>query len=320
MIVVRYRPNGRLDAGFGRGGVVAIDIDRYDMARAVAIQPDGAIVVAGLASDGSLGRPVLARLLPDGSLDGTFGTGGLVIGKKKWHFAPEDLSLQPDGRIVVSGVRLPSVEVRRYLPDGRRDASFGSNGRVDTPLSPSMHTAVALRPDGGIVVTGTLAGDHGDFGVAALRPDGSLDGTFGTYGIAKVDFGGTADEALAVAIDAGGSVILGGDAIGEGRLFAVARLLPDGSLDASFGHDGRVTTGGGELGFVQDLALDGYGRIVAAGVASPQGDLHGPALSRGLEPEGWGEIRPRAARRVGSSTGPAVSPWRPGHGGRRARA
>ncbi len=279
IVVLRYRANGRLDPAFGNGGVATIDIVRYDVAMAVAVAPDGSILLTGQSVDTDRGRPVLARLLSDGSLDASFGESGLVIGRTRQRFAPEDLAIQPDGRIVVSGVHYPLVEVRRYLPNGRRDASFGTRGRVVTPLSPSMRTAVALRQDGGMLLTGSVGSNNGDFGIAALMPDGSPDEAFGTNGIAAVDFGGTFDQAMAVAIATDGAVVAAGDATNSGnRLFAVARLLPDGTPDPAFGDDGRVTTGGGELGFVQDLALDASGRIVAGGVASPRGDLRFMAL------------------------------------------
>jgi uncharacterized delta-60 repeat protein len=281
MIVIRYLPNGRLDVGFGDGGVVTIDIETYDLGNAIALDGNGRILVAGVTSHGTDGRPVLARLLPDGELDPNFGKDGLVIGGKRSHSAFEDVALQPDGRIVVSEVSYPHVNTRRYLTDGTPDPSFGSKGTAPTPLSPTMHVPLAIGPDGEIVVAATVPGDgddHGDFGIAALRPDGSRDLSFGEDGLATVDFGGSTDEAMAVAVAPDGSVVAGGDTSGGGRLFAVARVLPNGTPDPSFGKDGTVKTGGGELGFVVDLALDAEGRIVAAGVASPLGDLRFMAL------------------------------------------
>ncbi len=282
MVVVRYQSDGRLDRTFGSRGVVTIDIGRYDTANAVVVDAEGRIVVAGETSDGSVGRPVLARLLPDGSPDPTFGSGGLMIGGVRSHSTFEDVALQTDGRIIVSEVRFPGVDVRRYLPDGSKDLTFGTHGVAATPLTQTQHVAVAIRPDGDVVEAATVPGqgdDHGDFAVAALRADGSPDASFGTGGLATVDFGGSLDQAYAVAVAADGSVVAGGDAIDASRrVFALARLLPDGSPDPEFGHEGRTTTGGGELGFVQDLALDSSGRVVAAGVASPHGDLRFMAL------------------------------------------
>jgi uncharacterized delta-60 repeat protein len=282
MVIVRYLSDGRLDPTFGSGGVVTIDIGRYDQANAVAVDADERILVAGETSDGSVGRPVLARLLSDGSLDPTFGSNGLVVGGRRSGATFEDMALQRDGRIVVTEVQHPNVLVRRFLPDGRKDPSFGTKGAASTPLTQTAHVALALRPDGDIVTAATVPGqgeDQGDFGVYALRADGSADAAFGTGGLATVDFAGSLDQAYAVTVGPDGSVIAGGDANdAEQRVFAVARLLPDGSPDPAFGHNGRVTTGGGELGFVQDLALDASGRIVAAGVASPHGDLRFMAL------------------------------------------
>jgi uncharacterized delta-60 repeat protein len=204
------------------------------------------------------------------------------MGGRRSHSTFEDVALQPDGRIVATEVRFPGVAVRRYLPDGGRDGSFGTNGVAGTGLTQTAHVALAIRSDGDIVVAATVPGqgdDHGDFGLCALRGDGSPDPSFGDGGLATVDFDGSLDQAYAVTVAPDGSVIAGGDAIDSAaRVFAVARVLADGTPDPAFGHDGRVTTGGGELGFVQDLAVDAAGRIVAAGVASPHGDLRFMAL------------------------------------------
>jgi uncharacterized delta-60 repeat protein len=120
---------GDLDPTFGVGGTVTVsDLTIF----AMALQPDGKIVVAGVSVD-VFG---LARLNPDGSLDASFGTGGLVTTDFGAAFeAAYAVALLPDGRIVAAGTagesgRTRELALARYNPDGSLDASYDSDGRV----------------------------------------------------------------------------------------------------------------------------------------------------------------------------------------------
>lgn len=166
MIVVRYRSNGTFDPDFhdatsGSGRVNISPYGNNNEAYAVAVQPDGKIVVAGRGNEGlpSTLHPSLVRLNSDGSLDGTFGTGGIV--KTTDH--PGDatytgVAIQPDGKIIVVGrqteVSARTSVVKRFNANGTLDASFGSGGAViGTPVaSQSAAVGVAVQPDGKIVV------------------------------------------------------------------------------------------------------------------------------------------------------------------------
>src|SRR5205085_5791618 len=154
--------DGRLDASFGSGGTMESPLSE---ARAVAIQPNGRIVVAGATSQNRFG---VARYLPDGSVDTSFGGGdgeALV-----WFKAPptgcfggfNDVVLQPDARILATGVACGEVGVARFLPDGTPDPSFGQNGTVRTPVSKkggrAEANAITLQADGRIVVAGAQPG------------------------------------------------------------------------------------------------------------------------------------------------------------------
>ncbi len=275
VMVARYRSNGSPDRGFGSNGIVRTDLGKFDDASSVAVQPDGRLVVTGMTSNGTAGRWFVARYLQEGELDPAFADGGIRLGSRRSGFAPDDVALRSDGRILVAGRTFPPgiVEVRRLLRNGRTDEAFGTNGRTRTPVSSGMRAAIALR-HGEMFVTGAVPGAGSDFGIAALTANGTLDAAFGDGGVTSVDFSGSSDQADAIVIDADGNLIVGGDTIGSTfRLFALTRLLPDGSIDASFGRDGRVTTGGGELGFTEDLTVDASGRIVLTGVGSPGGRL-----------------------------------------------
>src|SRR5438876_1187397 len=162
---------GDLDPSFGTGGRVLTDFGGGDGARALALQADGRIVVAGSSSAGGFGSGfALARYNPDGSLDPSFRGGRVVT-----SFADRDeasaLALQADGKIVVAGFSdaggRQDFALARYNPDGGLDLSFGSGGRVLTDFGGDDEAAaLALQADGKIVVAGFS--DAGGFALAAL--------------------------------------------------------------------------------------------------------------------------------------------------------
>ena len=158
---------GDLDTSFGVGGKVITDFVGEENANAVALQPDGKIVVAGRAGDPSIGSGnfALARYHPNGSLDTTFGGDGRVITDFVSHSAAFAVALQPDGKIVAAGYAFDPSEtptglrhgfaLARYQPDGTLDTTFGEDGRVITDVrNAAVIYAVALQPDGKIVVAG----------------------------------------------------------------------------------------------------------------------------------------------------------------------
>ena len=265
-----YAAAGDLDPTFGNGGKVTTDFGGSDVANALAIQPDGKIVVAGNTSDLSL---VLARYNGNGSLDTTFGTGGSVV---TGLLRGSDVVIQPDGKIVVAGDSDGDFAVARFNSNGSLDTSFGIGGVVTTDFSgeADQSFAVALRSDGKIVAAGRAfnfnKGTFVDFALARYNSDGSLDAGFGSGGKVTTHFGFRDNEqALDVALQPDGKIIAAGAVVATFSDFALARYNNDGSLDASFGSGGKVTTDF----FIDDdvangLALQSDGRIVAAGFAA----------------------------------------------------
>jgi uncharacterized delta-60 repeat protein/uncharacterized repeat protein (TIGR01451 family) len=155
---------------------------------------------------------------------------------------------------------------------GDLDPTFGTGGKVTTDFAGSNAGAngVALQADGKIVAAGFAdSGSGSDFALARYNPDGSLDASFGTGGKVTTDFAGGSDSAFGVALQADGKIVAAGFADSGSRGdFALARYNPDGSLDASFGTGGKVTTdfaGSGDEAF--GVALQADGKIVAAGFA-----------------------------------------------------
>ena len=158
--LARYNSNGSLDASFGSGGKVITSFGGTDQASAVILQPDGKIVVAGQTDTGVSIDFALARYMPDGSLDGAFGSGGRVT--TNFTGTSDDLgaavALQSDGKIVVGGTSDDNFALARYTPAGVLDATFGTAGTVTTNLGgEDLLHALALQPDGAIVAVGESA-------------------------------------------------------------------------------------------------------------------------------------------------------------------
>ena len=221
--LVRYTAAGRLDATFGASGKVltAFGPKSSDEGSAMAVQPDGKIVVAGYSGWGSKGSPdhfALVRYTTAGKLDASFGAGGKVLtafGNSKYSEASA-VAVQADGRIVVAGNIGVSrnFALVRYTTAGKLDAGFGAGGKVLTDLG--LASAVAIQKDGKIIVVG---GAMGDVPLVRYTTRGKLDASFGTAGKVLTDLG----KASAVALQKDGKIVPAGEAGGD---FALARYMP----------------------------------------------------------------------------------------------
>jgi uncharacterized delta-60 repeat protein len=174
--VVRVLPDGRFDLFFGTQGTVTIGSVGGPGSGGVAppggasliLQPDGKLVVANsiLPPQGGV-RPQLTRLLPDGGLDATFGTGGTATTGVSANVGGNPaLVLQPDGKLVVAGYtisKVPSISaplsdmlLSRFQPDGHLDVAFGVGGTATaTVTGTSAASALIQQPDGQLVTAGT---------------------------------------------------------------------------------------------------------------------------------------------------------------------
>ena len=274
--LVSYRPDGTPDPAFGTGGVVKTDVlGSGDQANAVAVQPDGKIVVAGFATSGGTTLPdgdfLLARYDADGTPDSTFGGDGIVTTDLG---TPADdvraLAIRPDGEIVAAGTANEDVALARYTAAGDLDTTFGDDGtRISDFGSDDVANGLALTPSGQILIAGFTLGTGGnrDFLLARYSSGGGLDSAFGDAGKVITDVGGGDDFAENLLVDPSGRPVLVGRATSSTILdMALVRYRPDGTLDPAFDGDGILTAdfhGRGDFG--QDLALDASGRIVAGG-------------------------------------------------------
>lgn len=282
-LVLRYNTDGSLDNSFGTGGIAKIPVgSSHDAGWFCALQTDGKIVVVGPVYNGSNYDFGLVRLNPNGSLDPTFGSGGKVITAVNMT---EDFSwsccLQSDGKILVAGSSrvndIPHFALLRYQPDGSLDQSFGALGKVITAIGPAgaWGRSVALQTDGKIVLGGSSTiGASDDFALVRYNADGSLDYSFGTNGIITTAVGTGEDVLWAIAIQHDGKIYAAGYGISEltGYDFALARYLPNGSLDPGFGTNGIVLTPvGSNSDFGIALALQSDAKIVMAGASVDPG-------------------------------------------------
>ena len=288
-----------LDQSFGSEGRVVLDFGSGIGATAgsVAALPDGRIVAAG-AVNGAFG---VARLLPDGTLDPTFGHGGTALpnfGMTVQGTTPPRMAIQPDGKIVVVGTgydmttgspsAIPTDDyaVMRLNADGALDPDFGQGGKAmfQVGAGTDVAQAVAVQPDGKIVVAGfssTRDGQNSDFSVIRLTPHGRLDTGFGQGGAAIVpmipDSG--MDSASALALLPGGRILLAGVTARPETGFdlAAVRMTSDGLPDPAFGTDGRT---------VFALGTGAWQEIVRSMHAFPDGSFQiaGSALSPGFGP------------------------------------
>lgn len=256
------------DPLFGDAGIATFatspDASTYEAVDAVAELPDGRLILALTQITNFEDFPggdrdfntVLARMDPDGSLDISFGTGGLVLHDRS-SVGRGAIAVQPDGKIVLAGCC--EAQVARFHFDGAIDTTFHGNGYFE--FAPEVELRdVALQPDGLIVV----AGENSEATLfARLAPDGSLDEIRG------VDFSFTFDDrAFGVVIQPDGRIVVGGDTrqppTGADFDGALARFQPDGDLDPTFAGDGRLTLGLAD-GQIFDVLLQGDGKIVAIG-------------------------------------------------------
>jgi uncharacterized delta-60 repeat protein len=288
-LILRYNATGTLDQTFGTSGVVTTNIgDVDDRAEAIALQPDGKIVVSGIK--GILRPPgeernsdaVLVRFNRDGTLDSGFGTGGITISDfgpfpDYYADAAADVAILPDGKIVIvgtsDGAGYYDSLVARYNANGTLDTTFGTGGRTKTDLGNGFQddsSGVAVQADGKIVAVGAALPSSFDLDFALIRYNatGTLDTTFGSGGKVVLGLESLHDEELNdVAIQADGKIVAVGDSNSSNNSgFLVLRFNADGTRDAGFGTNGIVrTTFGSNAAFTTSLVIQADAKIVAAG-------------------------------------------------------
>jgi uncharacterized delta-60 repeat protein len=269
-----------------------------DQVYAMAVLPDGKIVLAGTTLQGGGRDFALARFCADGKLDNGvncgspgFAAGGKIITDFGGQEEVAALLLQLDGDLVAAGTTRTcpnsDMAVARYNADGKLDTGFSTDGKATVDFSGYWDEArgVAWHPEGNLVVAGysNVANANQDFALASLCPNGGLDdGTncgspaFGSGGLVTSDLSGSYDRAAAVAVQADGKILAAGYSRGTSTDFALVRYCADGRLDdgvncgnPAFGTAGKTTTDfWGEWDEIAALRLLPDGKILAGGYAS----------------------------------------------------
>lgn len=307
--VYRLTSAGAPDPSFGTDGAQAIDDGGNEKAHALALQPDGSIVLAG----SSLGTKNAAvwRLTPTGARDLNFGAGGTrAIDLGGTIEVANAVGIQPDGRIVVAGRAtlngVTHVLAARLTPTGAPDPSFGAGGiALLTSADGAYARALAIQPDGKIVIAGRTVLNT-DATVYRLTSDGAPDASFGVDGSVRLEAAGS-EDAHALAIQRDGKILVAGEASAGDEAF-LARLRPDGSRDTGFGDNGRRIIGGGDVP-AYAVALRGDGGILLAGNDSKADQ---DVVVHRLLGDGQAPGAPRA------SGGPTAQPPTPRCAGKRA--
>ena len=284
--VARYNPlDGSPDSTFGSGGKTTVSFGNNSQtsdteARAIAIQPDGKLLVGGFA--GSSGA--IARLNSNGSLDATFASGGKLTSSINAGPTSAALVTQSDGKIVFGGWTYGGQRtgydfaLARYSPNGNADTAFGNGGVATADFFGFEDRIRALAIDGNnnIVAAGFASTGSGpvyrNFAVARFTPSGQLDAAFGNGGKVSTDIFGSWDDCYALAIQPDGKILAGGfsdDPNGQQFYLTVVRYNSNGALDSTFGTGGIVTTNlaGAQQNYAYAVAIQADGKIVAGGTA-----------------------------------------------------
>lgn len=259
--VVRYNTDGTLDTGFGTAGIASVA--GLTFPSAMTLQPDGKIVAVAFNVDGYSGVAGInvLRFSSNGSLDSTFGTGGVASTGIFDLQAPGGVVVQPNGDILIA-----EGELIRLLPNGQFDSSFGTGGQAHV-LGGDLANGLALLSNGKVLVTSASFFPTSGF-VSRYNSNGSLDTTFAISGQL-----GTTGPANALLLLTNREFLVGGNLTGSlnGPIgFALSRYQSVGATDAKFGTHGGVVT---PLANFPTLATSGLGvqssgDIVAFGTAS----------------------------------------------------
>ena len=240
-----------LDSTFGEEGVVTTSLDHFgDEAKAVTLDTNNRILVAGVSANGLNFDFSLARYNEDGTLDTTFSDNGVVTTQiGSGDDQAQAIALQEDGKIVVAGYAFNGQDsdfaLARYMTDGRLDLEFGLGGIVVLPIGNGndMAHAVAVQADGSILIAGSASGTSGRVAaLARIRDNGSLDPSFGYDGVV---FSGSGRDTIAhdLLIQEDGSIVVTGQYTDrEGETLLLMRYLANGRPDLDFGLAGVADT------------------------------------------------------------------------------
>jgi uncharacterized delta-60 repeat protein len=277
--IARFKSDGTLDINFGNSGKLTLDIgSSSDFGYSLAIQSDGKILLGGYCYNGSNNDFCIARFNSNGTLDTSFGSSGIVIqpigSSDDYGYS---LVIQPDGKILLGGicqgVSNNDFCIARFNSNGTLDTSFGSSGIVIQPIGSSddIGYSLAIQSDGKILLGGyCYTGSYYDLCIARYNSNGTLDTTFGSSGKVIQPISSSYDDVYSLAIQPDGKILLGGFCYnGSNGDFCIARFNSNGTLDTSFGTNGKVTQPiGSSIDEGYSLVIQPDGKILLGGACS----------------------------------------------------
>lgn len=296
---------GQLDSTFGTGGIFATSFTQSGstMDIAVAIQGDGKIVLGGSTPNGA----ALLRLNTNGTLDTSFGSGGILNPAFGALGPVMALVIQPNQQILAYAAGFVTASVGRFNPDGSVDTTFGDGGFATSKSldsGPGIRSVMALQADGKILVTG--AGLIGRY-----TSTGQLDTTFGTNGFAALN----ATVATGIAVQSDGKILVTTGVAAPTQLFgspgvpapgtgAIARYNTNGTLDTAFGISGQASCVASAAG----IALQSNGKIVVAGTITSalQTVLESDGITVADNQTGFGVVRYNANGSIDTTFNPGA--------------
>ncbi len=284
LAVTRLNLDGSIDSTFGHQGQVIVADTQG--ASAIAIEPDGAIVLAGESYDTTTETQgaAVTVLNPDGSLDTSFGNGGTFTFQFQAGAGVLEtvggVAVEPDGSILVAGMNfgtlptapysLAQVSLAKITPTGAFDTAFGNQGvaLVNSPSSDEFISlsGIAVQSDGKIAVAADIGYDETEAAVIRFDANGQPDTGFGNGGTAIVSdvvasYAPNYDV-FGIVAESNGDLVIGGTSNGY---LASTRLLPTGALDTTYGNGGT-----GLLMGIQSAAADGS---TGGMLVEPDGDV-----------------------------------------------
>ena len=272
--LVRFTENGNIDKSFGNKGLIVTEISsEKDVGESVVIQNDGKIVVVGTTDHKPNADIVLIRYNENGSLDYSFGFGGIVITDINSAMdIGKSLVIQSDGKLIVAGfthvVNNFFMTLLRYDSYGELDPTFGNSGIVITDINGRRGKMdLVMQNDGKIILVGpSEVEDSHHFTVLRFNNNGSLDKSFGYNGVTKTIIGDYS-EAESVALYSDGNIVVAGTTELGNEQFVVAMYDQNGLLVPDFGSDGIVKTSfiKNSVDRAHSVVIDYYGNIIVAG-------------------------------------------------------
>lgn len=275
--IARFNADGSIDTTFNASGTARLEVEAGYTAEAwaVAVQTNDQILVSGFSRNVT-NRAAIVRYNTDGTLDATFGTGGVsTYALPAGSVSVKSMALQSDGKIILVGERASDFVVLRFDSVGALDTSFNGLGYAVLDLlgtgTDDKAYSVRVQSDGKILVGGSSQDANADFAVVRYNADGTLDTSFNTTGILVFASAPNAEDGItSMTVQADGKILLVGwayDTVTSVASSSIVRLNANGSFDTTFNTTGKklLNMGRGSSDSARAMAKQSDGKIVVAG-------------------------------------------------------